>query len=221
MRSKIPCLDFQEADPIPCNLHQSFDEEDQDAGLTPVDFQEVKDPLEVVDDCILDDLDADDDEVVEDLAPVDSSILLNEEIGDVIDNDWTKTVTCTFPFNNFVKPFTVPQIARPLYFFHFGYMNFTNSHLIHFSLQPTLIYNNMYDKNFVLGFSESHQLISCLLVVIVVSAWTMICILVISIICRTSLDHIKDPLTRRLKSQNGQIMKKNWGEKYYKILYSR
>ena len=93
MRHKIPRLDFKEADPTPCNLHQSFEDIDQDNGLLPETEQEPKDPLEVVDEGILDEDDYNDEDVI-DSAPVDSSILLYQEIGDVIDNQWTNSVTC-------------------------------------------------------------------------------------------------------------------------------
>ena len=93
LRQKIPRLDFKDTDPTPCNLHQSFEDIDQDAGLLPEKEQELKDPLDVVDEGILDKEDSNDEEVV-DPAPVDSSILLYQEIGEVIDNQWTDPVTC-------------------------------------------------------------------------------------------------------------------------------
>ena len=64
----------------------------------------------MVDEGILDEDDSNDDEVIEDPAPVDSSILLYEEIGDVIDNDWTNTVTHKFSIKNSTNPLPHKQI---------------------------------------------------------------------------------------------------------------
>ena len=174
LRSKIPRLDFKEVDPTPCNLHQSFEDIDQDNGLVPESKQEPKDPLDVVDEGILDEDDSNDDEVIEDPAPVDSSILLYEEIGDVIDNDWTNTVTHKFSIKNSTKSLAtqtnsyiiIPCLGKTTTFYNLDFL---------FSPYPTMITNKLYVNDFILGFTEFQQLISCF---VLVSAWTMNCILV-------------------------------------------
>ena len=90
LRAKIPRLNFNEEDNTPCNLHQSFDDLDRDTGLSQPEVTVETDPLDVSHDC---DVEDEEEEVVTDPAPVDDSLILFQQLGQVIDDDWKKTVT--------------------------------------------------------------------------------------------------------------------------------
>ena len=82
LRSKIPRLQFQEEEADDSDLLRSFDDVDLDNGLIPDSLgEDVQDEIDILDD-----------EEVEDPAPVDVPLIL-QHLGEVIENDWTRTVT--------------------------------------------------------------------------------------------------------------------------------
>ena len=140
---------WTEEDSVPCDLHQSFDDVDNDTGLAQDEAVIEVDPLDVEEERETDE------DVIEDPAPVDDSLVLFEQIGEVIDNDWTQTVTNNnMLFLTLFPPITTPPFknctnkycslsANKHMFFPLSTSQFPTSYVDHPIVIKSLVWRNI------------------------------------------------------------------------------